>query len=137
MAPSSRLRDMRRLLVPTLLAVALAGCSGVSSGDDPSARSGIRGVVTAGPQCPVVVQGSPCPDRPWSGVVRVTNPDGDTVGEVETDAQGGFSIDLEPGSYEVLPVTGGGRPPTVSPEAVEVDVHTFTEVTLVVDTGIR
>jgi len=127
---------MRRLLVPTLLAVALAGCSGISSGDDPSARSGIRGVVTAGPQCPVVVQGSPCPDRPWSGTVRVTTPDGDTVGEVETDAHGGFTIDLEPGSYEVLAVTGG-RPPNASPEAVEVDVDTFTEVTLVVDTGIR
>jgi hypothetical protein len=127
---------MRRLLVPTLFAVALAGCSDVSSGDDPSPRSGIRGVVTAGPQCPVVVQGSPCPDRPWRGIVRVTTADGDTVGEVETNARGGFTIDLEPGSYEVLPVTKG-RPPNASPEAVVVDVDTFTEVTLVVDTGIR
>ena len=137
MAPSSRLRDMRRLLVPTLLVVALAGCSGVSGGDDPSARSGVRGVVTAGPQCPVVVQGSPCPDRPWSGIVRVTTPDGDWVGVVYTHAHGGFTIDLEPGSYEVLPVTDQGRPPNASSEEVVVDADTFTEVTLVVDTGIR
>ena len=68
--------------------------------------------------------------------MSVTTPDGDTVGEVETDARGGFTIDLEPGSYEVLAVTGG-RPPSASPEAVVVVADTFTEVTLVVDTGIR
>lgn len=70
-------------------------------------------------------------------MVRVTTPDGDTVGEVETDAHGGFTIDLEPGSYEVLPVTDQGRPPNASSEEVVVDADTFTEVTLVVDTGIR
>lgn len=125
-----------RFIASLFVAFALVACAGASSGDDPVARSGIRGVVTAGPQCPVVVQGSPCPDRPWSGTVRVATPDGDTVSEVETDARGGFSVDLEPGSYEVLAVTGG-RPPNASPEAVEVEVDTFTEVTLVVDTGIR
>ena len=68
--------------------------------------------------------------------MRVTTPDGDTVGEVETDARGGFTIDLEPGSYEVLPVTGG-RLPSATREAVVVDEGAFTEITLVVDTGIR
>ena len=41
--------------------------------------------------------------------------------EVETDARGGFSVDLEPGSYEVLAVTDPGRPPTAAPEAVLVE----------------
>ena len=67
----------------------------------------------------------------------MTTPDGDTVGEVETDADGGFTIDLEPGSYEVLPVTDGGRLPSATREAVVVDEGAFTEITLVVDTGIR
>jgi hypothetical protein len=128
---------MRRLIVPLFVAFVLAACAGASSGDDPVARSGIRGVVTAGPQCPVVVQGSPCPDRPWSGTVRVATPDGDTVREVETDARGGFSADLEPGSYEVFAVTDPGRPPTAAPEAVQVEEGAFTEIALSVDTGIR
>lgn len=128
---------MRRFIVPLFVAFMLAACAGASSGDDPEARSGIRGVVTAGPQCPVVVQGSPCPDRPWSGIVRVATPDGDTVREVETDARGGFSVDLEPGSYEVLAVTDPGRPPTAAPEAVRVEEGAFTEIALTVDTGIR
>ena len=127
---------MRRLLAPLLVAIALAACSGASSGDDPAARSGLRGVVTAGPQCPVAVAGSPCPDRPWTGTVRVMAPDGDTVGEVDTDVRGGFTIDLEPGSYEVVAVTDGG-PSSARPVAVDVEEGSFSEVTLAVDTGIR
>ncbi len=34
---------------------------------DPPATSGIRGAVTLGPQCPVVREGTPCPDQPYEG----------------------------------------------------------------------
>ena len=128
---------MRRSLAALLLTATLAACSGAPSVEGPGPRSGIRGVVTAGPGCPVVVQGSPCPDGPWRGTVEVRTIDGEVVREIETDDRGRFSIEIEPGSYEVT--TGGapGRPSAAVTERVEVELGAFAEVALVVDTGIR
>lgn len=127
---------MRRLAAALLVSMMLAACAGASS-DDPSLRSGVRGVVTSGPQCPVVVQNSPCPDRPWAGTVRITSVEGDTVSEAETGPDGSFSFELEPGRYLVLAVVGGGGPATAAPRSITVDEGAFVEVSLLVDTGIR
>ena len=126
---------MRRFLAPLTVSVLLLACASTSS-EHPTARSGVRGVVLAGPQCPVVEQGSPCPDRPWAGIVRVTTLDGAQVAETETDEHGGFAIDLDPGSYVVVAGTGG-RPQAGSSKRITVEDGIVTEVRLVVDTGIR
>ena len=100
-------------------------------------RIRIRGVVVAGPQCPVVVQGSPCPDRPWRGLVRATTARGTVAGQVETDARGRFEVVVEPGTYDVVPVVEAARPPSASPVTVTVPASGWVAGELRVDSGIR
>jgi len=69
--------------------------------------------------------------------VRVTSSSGTVVAEVETDRRGAFSIDLDPGPYEVLAVTPTAGLATAASQRITVDDGAFVEVTLVVDTGIR
>lgn len=91
----------------------------------------------SGPQCPVVVQGSPCPDQQWQGLVRLSTTEGAVVGEVETEARGRFELAAEPGTYEVVAVTEMDRPYSASPVTVTVPADGWVEVELFVDTGIR
>jgi hypothetical protein len=128
--------DTFRALALVAPLVTLVAC-GNGAGVDDQAESGVRGVVTAGPQCPVVQQGSPCPDQPWQGAVRATTAGGDVVDEVRSDAGGRFEIALDPGDYVVVAVTDAGRLPMATPLEVMVPHGGWIEVTLVVDTGIR
>lgn len=87
--------------------------------------------------CPVVQAGSPCPDRPWQGTVRVSTPSGLVVAETTTDRlDGAFSLPLGPGTYDVIPVTLDG-PPTAKSRRVQVTDGAWTTVALRVDSGIR
>lgn len=121
------------VVASVVLALSSVACGGADEPPD----SGVRGVVTAGPQCPVVVQGSPCPDLPWQGTVRVSTTDGDVAGEVQTDDDGRFEIAVHAGEYELTAAIESGGPTTASPQMVEVATGAWAEVTLVVDTGIR
>jgi hypothetical protein len=116
-----------------LVAVALASCGGNRSGDG---TSGIRGRASAGPQCPVEVQGSPCPPVPYEGTVVATDVDGGAEYMVETDAEGRFELPLEPGTYEVS-IVSDTSPPIAKPQSVTVEPGSFAEITVSVDTGIR
>lgn len=103
----------------------------------PPAGTGIRGVVTLGPSCPVETVTSPCPDTPFRGDVTATASDGTTT-TVATDAQGRFTMDLREGTYVVIAVTpNGSGPPTPVPQTVQVDAGAYTRITLEVDSGIR
>jgi hypothetical protein len=101
----------------------------------PQASGGIHGQVVAGPTCPVETLDSPCPPGKWTGTIRATSADGD-VYETETDAEGRFSLNLPPGTYEVVPETGGQTPPTGIPQTIVV-TDVMQTVDLEVDTGIR
>lgn len=127
-----------RTLVVALTLIALAACGdGAGSTVDDPPDSGVRGVVSAGPQCPVEVQGSPCPDQPWQGTVRVTTTDGDVLDEVPTGVDGRFEVTLEPGDYVVMAVTEADRLPMAAPQEITIGEGEWVELTLVVDTGIR
>ena len=119
------------------LVLVFAACGGEQADPVDAPAGGVRGVVTSGPQCPVVVAGSPCPDRPWRGTVRISATQGDVVREVETDDRGRFEISLGAGSYIVVAVTDPERMSTGSPQTVTVVDGAWAEVTLLVDTGIR
>ena len=123
---------MRRSLVLALV-LGLTACGGGETGDG---SSGIRGQALAGPQCPVEVAGSPCPDAPWQGtVVAIDTSSGDRY-SVETDDEGRFELRLAPGSYEVT-IDAETSPPSAKPQTVSVAAGAFTDVTVSVDTGIR
>ena len=120
----------------TGLLVAVSAC-GVAT--EPSeGETGVRGVVLAGPQCPVETVASPCPDRPLPQVpVRLSNEAGAQVGEVTTDERGRFSVSVPPGSYLVEAIVGPSGPVSAEPVRVTVGEVGFVEVTVHVDTGIR
>jgi hypothetical protein len=123
---------MKRM-VPVLVAVALAACGGDGSGDG---ASGIRGQALAGPQCPVEMADSPCPDLPWEGTVVATDTSSGDAFTAITDADGRFELSLAPGTYEVT-IEAASTPPTAEPQTVTVEEGTFTEIEVFVDTGIR
>ena len=125
------------IAVAASLVLMLGACGDGAPDPVDAPTGGVRGIVTAGPQCPVVVAGSPCPDRPWQGTVRISATQGDVVREVETDDGGRFEIALGAGSYVVVAVTDPERMSTGSPQTVTVVDGAWAEVTLLVDTGIR
>jgi hypothetical protein len=124
-----------RAVAAAFVLLALTGCARSSGGSTGAMDSGVRGVVLAGPQCPVESASSPCPDRPWAGVVEARRA-GDLVRQ-RTDAEGRFELRLAPGTWTVTPVVEGAGPPSARPVQVQVRAHAFTTVTLTLDTGIR
>jgi hypothetical protein len=122
---------MKRI-VPVLVAVALAAC-GAGPGEG---ESGIRGRALAGPQCPVEMANSPCPDLPWEGtVVAIDTSTGDRF-TTSTDADGRFELPLAPGTYDVS-IDAGSDLPSAKPQTVTVEGGAFAEIVVSVDTGIR
>jgi len=91
----------------------------------------------AGPTCPVERSDSPCPDRPVTATVIVTDASGKQVTRVATAGDGRFTIRLAPGSYVVRGERAGGLGRLAPPVDVTVRAGQFTSVTLTFDTGIR
>ena len=121
-------------MAPLLLALVLIACG---NGGAAQHGTGIRGTVSIGPQCPVEQANSPCPDRPFQGQVQATAADGGTTATT-TDVDGRFTIDVSPGTYEVVALTtNGGGPPTAIPQTVVVSEGAYTSVALELDSGIR
>jgi len=107
-------------------------------GGPPLMESGIRGLVTIGPMCPVMQKGVPCPDLPFSAKIVIEDESGVAVASVVSDDDGAFQIELGAGSYILVPESPNpGAPPTASEQAVEVTVDAYTEVLIQYDSGIR
>jgi hypothetical protein len=117
--------NVRALVV---LALVFAACG------TGAATAGIRGTILAGPACPGPARlDSPCPDRPVSMTVEVVS--GTTVAATfTTDATGGFSVGVSPGTYTLRSKSGL---PALRSTAIVVLDGQFTEVELHADTGIR
>lgn len=101
------------------------------------ADSGIEGWITAGPACPVVQVGVPCPDQPYAGTLSFFTESGSmAAGRVTARADGYYRISLPPGTYIVRPESPGALP-AGSELVVAVRPHEFTRQDFVYDTGIR
>jgi hypothetical protein len=112
------------MAVPRLALIAAL----VSCGGSPASAT-IEGVVLAGPQCPVVVEGEPCPDEPIPAVV--------IAGRYSAQAgEGGrFTLRVEPGTYEVTATSE--RAMSCEPQRVAVEADRTATITISCDTGIR
>ncbi len=129
---------LRRL---TLVAIAmtallLAGCGPSAASAPPN--TGIRGIVTLGPTCPVEQVGQPPCVEPLAATLAVTSAeDGSVVAKVNSGADGTFTVDVPPGDYVVVPEPGGDPLPLGQPVEVTVVAGAYTEIEVAYDTGIR
>ena len=110
-------------------------------GDALPDATGVRGVVTAGPTCPVVTDppDPACADRPVAGAVLVfTDADGAEVARTTSQADGTFSVELAPGVYRLVAQPVEGLMGTPAPIDFQVeDGQPMTEIPVLYDTGIR
>lgn len=123
------------VLLLALAALALA-CENEESAP---VNSGIEGQVLIGPQCPVVQEGTPCPDKPYQATIDVWTADrSKKVKTFETDAEGRFRVELAPGDYYLDPQPPGpGTPPIPFPQTVTVPPDAFITIAVQYDSGIR
>ena len=129
--------NMRRTPIFHLILLLLASCA--PSAEGRASISGVAGKVLIGPQCPVEQAGSPCPDKPVAAEVQVFSAGSDElVTSSDSGENGRFRIDLEPGSYELLPVVSeSGGFPSGTRMHVTVEAGERRRVTLSLDSGIR
>jgi len=112
----------------------LAGCGGTEPADD----TGVEGVVTIGPVCPVVQVGQPCPDQPYAAKLMVANPSGKMIARGSADADGRYRILLAPGDYLLeAKAADGGAFPAAASHPFSVRQGEWTTVNVVLDSGIR
>jgi hypothetical protein len=101
----------------------------------PSGESGIEGMATIGPTCPVERADSPCPDRPYEA--RITFWRGGTlVAEARSGTDGRFRVALLPGTYLVVGESEGTMPHAVE-QTVDVHEGLWTDLAIRYDSGIR
>lgn len=128
----------RRVTAAAIVLVA-TGCTGGADRD--GARplaSGISGTTVVDIGCPTLPATGSCPTRPLPAQLRVTRSDTTTVAELTTPEDGTFTIELAPGSYQILATNLSGAPlPTAEPVSVEVTEGQITRVTVQFDSGVR
>ncbi|MBI2912515.1 MAG: prealbumin-like fold domain-containing protein [Chloroflexi bacterium] len=126
-------------LVVLLAAVAVALVIACGGEEEVPHTAGIEGQVLLGPMCPVVREGSPCPDQPYQATIDVWNADRtEKVRTFTTDPEGRFRVALAPGDYYIEPQPPDGRgPPTPIPQTVTVPPNAFVQITIEYDSGIR
>jgi hypothetical protein len=124
-----------------LTAFALLGLLVACSTPSPSSTDlAVRGVVVAGPTCPVVTDppDPSCADRPVSGAeLIVLTSSGAEVMRATSDADGIFVLHLPPGGYVLEPQPVEGLLGTANPVAFSVDEAGAADLVVSYDTGIR
>ncbi|MGH2683228.1 MAG: carboxypeptidase-like regulatory domain-containing protein [Actinomycetota bacterium] len=121
---------MKRFGVVAILI--LASCARAGGAAD----SGIEGRVLLGPQCPVVSEESPCPDKPVVAEVVAIRLEDREEFSARSGSDGRFRLALGPGTYEVQALVTAGAM-FAKPVNVTVPPGEFVRVDVLLDTGIR
>ena len=103
-------------------------------------RTGIGGLVTAGPTCPVVKDPPDpnCNERPVSDAVLVIrDAAGKEVARTTTAKDGSFFVDVPAGGYVVEPQPVNGLMGTAQSQSVTVNDNVTSRLSISYDTGIR
>lgn len=103
--------------------------------------SGVEGVVTLGPTCPVM-RNPPdpqCGDKPYVTTIQVISigsPKSSPFTTVESDKEGKYKIMLPPGEYALQPA-GGSVLPRCETKNIKIEASKIIKVDLSCDSGIR
>ncbi len=131
-------RMRRYSIIPLLLLAALALIAAQCDGNGSPPPSGIEGLVTIGPTCPVERIDTPCADKPYQATIVVKDASGGEVTRVESGQDGRFTVALAPGTYMVAPQSPNQASyPFAKEQQVEVRAGAFTQVSIQFDSGIR
>lgn len=135
MARSTLSRPM--FLGLALLALALSACAAAGPTNAPD--SGIRGLVTLGPTCPVQVENDPQPcSTTYAATLEIHDQVSDRlITTVTSGADGRFEVRLAPGTYRIVPQVAEVLPIAAPLENIVVEAGSFTEVQVDFDSGIR
>ena len=110
-------------------------------GDTLDGETGVRGVVVAGPTCPVetIPPDPDCAEQPVEeATLLILDESGNEVARATSAADGTFSLTLAPGSYRLVPQPIEGLMGTALELAFEVQAdEPAAELTVAYDTGIR
>ena len=98
--------------------------------------TGVYGLVSAGPTCPVEQVGKPCPPEPVVAEVRARDLAGLTVATTRTDSSGSYALSIPPGTYTLV-VSPGAALPRCPSEPVAVPSRSPIRVDISCDSGIR
>ena len=115
-----------------LFVLLLTACLGTPQPSD----SGIEGIVTIGPMCPVMQANVPCPDQPYQATLTVLTTSRRMVAQFQTDEKGHFRFNLASGDYVLHPESPNGMP-FAAEMPFTVDEHRFTFLEISYDSGIR
>jgi len=136
----ARVHSSRTVIAGLAIALVIIGCTGPSATFTGEPNTGIRGVATAGPVCPVV-RNPPdpsCAPRPVAGAtIVIRDGSGTQVAVAISGADGSYFVSLPPGDYVVDPQPVQGLLGTAAQQPATVASGTITEVQLDYDTGIR
>jgi hypothetical protein len=106
----------------------------------PMTASGISGTAVEGPITPVERLGVPN-TRPLPGAIITIQPagGGPELARVQADAQGNFQLNLDPGTYEIVPLAP--QPGAIFPRGITQEITVLPDQVLKVvvnyDTGLR
>jgi len=146
-----RKQSRTRAVLAVVLAALVLGVTIVHAeydGSDPAATdvqpdvAMLNGQVVVGPACPGptrVTQPPQCQDQPYAATLSIQTPDGtQEVTQVTTDPQGQFSVQLDPGTFHIVPLTPSGSIlPRGIPQDVTLAPGETLNITVQYDSGIR
>ncbi len=103
--------------------------------------SGVGGIVTLGPTCPVqrIPPDPQCADKPYATtiqIIAVGSPKSSPFAIANSDKEGKYKIMLPPGEYALQPV-GGAVLPRCETKNVTIEPSKIIKADLSCDTGIR
>jgi len=87
--------------------------------------------------CPVVQQGTDCPDAPYAAALVVEDERGREAAQTESGADGSFRVALSPGTYQIIPQPGENDMPWAQPVPFTVVAGEWVRVDIAYDSGIR
>jgi hypothetical protein len=129
-----------------LAAIVLLLAAGCNPGAGPSPSptvtplftTGVRGLVQAGPTCPVEQAGqSPCVRSVSGATIVALDSARHEVGRAVSDASGAYFLRLPPGTYEIVPQAVEGLMGVAAETTVTVPDGAPVQLDLQYDTGIR